>query len=153
MESFLPYLTQKCMIRLSPIVKDSSLLPLMRMGLVSVPLWPFPRSGRLWILGLGCCNHFRVKILLHTNVRRVLLWGCGTPPPNNTQKCSQLPNPDRVFSKNLYYNYMVLNLFVLENFGLYAPVRLLCICSLVRSTLWCVAPKEKKNKHRKTCMC
>ncbi len=53
---FIPYLTQKCMIRLSPIVKYSSLLPLMRMGLVSVPLWPFPRSGRLWIFGLGFCT-------------------------------------------------------------------------------------------------
>lgn len=57
-KAFLLYLLQKCLIRRLPIVKYSSLLPRkMRMGLVSVPLWPFSRKGRLWILGLECCNH------------------------------------------------------------------------------------------------
>lgn len=41
--SFHWYFTQKCLIKLSLIVKDSALLPQMRMGLVSVPLWPFSR--------------------------------------------------------------------------------------------------------------
>ncbi len=72
----IPYLTQKCMIRLSPIVKYSSLLPQMRMGLVSVPLWPFPRSGRLWIFGLGFCQ-ILVFFILHEHLY------------------SQLPNPNR----------------------------------------------------------
>ncbi len=33
------------------------------MGLVSVPLWPFPRKGRLWIMGLG--RFHRPNNLIH----------------------------------------------------------------------------------------
>ena len=35
------------------IVKDSALLPSIRMDVVSVPLWPASLSGRLRIIGLG----------------------------------------------------------------------------------------------------
>ncbi|KAF6255913.1 hypothetical protein COO60DRAFT_164271 [Scenedesmus sp. NREL 46B-D3] len=42
------------MIRLSPSVRDSSLLPQMWRSLVSVSPWPLPRLGRLWILHLAC---------------------------------------------------------------------------------------------------
>ena len=40
-------------IRRKPIVKDSALLPITRMDVVSVPLWPVSLSGRLRIIGLG----------------------------------------------------------------------------------------------------
>jgi len=54
---FRKYLKQKCLIRLLPIVKDSSLLLQNADGPFSVPLWPFSQKGRLWIIGLECCNH------------------------------------------------------------------------------------------------
>jgi hypothetical protein len=40
-------------IELKLIVKDSALLPIIRMDVVSVPLWPASLSGRLRIIGLG----------------------------------------------------------------------------------------------------